>query len=266
MPKRSRADLSIPSTTGVKVITFTTDFGVSDAYVAQMKAAVLARMGRSAAKLQLIDVTHDIAPQDVIGGSIALERAVAAFAPRTIHVAVVDPGVGTDRRLLLVQSRGQIVLCPDNGIVTWTWRRYGGEARELTWLPTSSSHTFHGRDILAPVAGLLAAGRSPLKLSRTLSGPLLLDLGLAVGGEGQVIHIDHYGNVMTNVAAEDTPAGATVWVGRRRVGPISRTYGDAAVGGALALIGSAGLVEIAVRNGSAARALRLRVGDPVRVE
>lgn len=251
------------------IVTFLTDFGDGDWYVAAMKSAVLVEARDR--PVHLIDVSHRVPPQDVIAGSILLERAVASFPPGTIHVAVVDPGVGTDRRLLAVRVGGQTVLCPDNGLITWAWRRHAEtkpEARELAWRPAGAevSNTFHGRDVLAPAAGRLAAGDRLDGMTRTLSGPLLLDLHLARaedGGRGAIVHFDHYGNATTNVPSELLGEGVRVWLGRRAVGPVRRTYGDVPVGRALALVGSSGLLEIAVRNGSAREKLRLRVGDAV---
>src|SRR6185503_8133377 len=153
-------------------ITLTTDFGLRDSYVAAMKAVLL----RHCPEARLIDVTHLVPPQDVLCGSITLERAVDGFPPGTVHLAVIDPGVGTDRRLLAVEVNRQLVVCPDNGLITWSWRRHnGGRAHEITWKPANPSATFHGRDIMAPVAGMLAAGEPPAKLSRTVDDPILLD-------------------------------------------------------------------------------------------
>ena len=248
------------------IVTFLTDFGGSDWYVAAMKSAVLVETGDR--PVQLIDISHRVPPQDVIAGSILLERAVASFPEGTIHVAVVDPGVGTDRRLLAVRVRGQTILCPDNGLITWTWRRHAHmnpDVRELTWRPGGSiSNTFHGRDVLAPAAGRLLRGERPGAMTKVISGPLLLDLHLARGdGRGVIIHFDHYGNATTNVPAELLRAGTTVRVGRRVIGRVHRTYGDVEVGLPVALVGGSGLLEIAVRNGSAAEQLGLGVGDAV---
>jgi S-adenosylmethionine hydrolase len=218
--------------------------------------------------VQLIDISHAVPPQDVIAGTFQLERAIASFPPETVHVAVVDPGVGTDRRLLAVRIARQTVLCPDNGLITWAWRRakrQSPEARELTWRPAGSSQTFHGRDILAPAAGRLIRGAQWTAMTRTLSGPILLDLfpARAADPAGAIIHFDHYGNATTNIPADALPEAASIRIGRRRIGPVLRTYGDADVGKPVALIGSAGLLEIAVRNGSARKSLRLKIGDAV---
>jgi S-adenosyl-L-methionine hydrolase (adenosine-forming) len=247
------------------IVTLTTDFGTRDFYVAAMKAVLI----RQCPDVRLLDVTHHVPRHDVLCGSITLERAVDGFPPGTVHLAVIDPGVGTDRRLLVAELKGQLIVCPDNGLITWPWRRLGpGRAHELTWRPAASSNTFHGRDVMAPVAGMLADGKQVLALSRPIDDPVLLDISPAGSEEAaRVIHIDHFGNATTNVLHDELRARAVrqVAVKGRRLGKIRRTYWDVAPGKPLALIGSSGLLEIAVRDGSAADDLRIRVGDEVRV-
>jgi S-adenosylmethionine hydrolase len=236
------------------IITLTTDFGQQDAYVAQMKAVLL----RHAPLAMLVDVTHAIAPQDVLAGAIALERAVAAFGPWTIHLVVIDPTVGTGRRLLLAVIGDQIVVCPDNGLITWAMRRQGPmRAYEITWRPLHTSATFHGRDIMAPVAGMIAAGQSPDLFCQPIANPVVLSVAPAIAplSTGVIIHI--------LLAGRDS---VVVRVGPQAVGPLRNTYADVEPGKALALIGSSGLLEIAVRDGSAAQTLNLHVGDPVHFE
>jgi hypothetical protein len=248
-----------------RIITLTTDFGLSDAYVAAMKGAIL----RHCPTAVLIDVTHNVPPGDVLCGSITLERAIDGFGPGTVHLAVVDPGVGTDRRILVTQIRQSVIICPDNGLITWAWHRLGpGKTGELIWRPkTRPSDTFHGRDIMAPIAGMLASGTPIAALVRPIHDPILIDVAPAESPvrSGRVIHIDHFGNATTNIARESLRSitRLTVRVARKRVGRFKRTYFDAAPGSPLALFGSSGLVEIAVRDGSAAKQLGLRVGDPV---
>src|SRR2546422_431302 len=134
------------------IITLTSDFGLRDSYVAAMKAVLL----RHCPDATLIDVTHNVPRQDILCGSISLERAIDGFPSGTVHLAVVDPGVGTDRRILIAAINGSTVVCPDNGLITWAWRLHpDGSARELTWRPVKHSHTFHGRDIMAPAAGMI---------------------------------------------------------------------------------------------------------------
>jgi S-adenosylmethionine hydrolase len=231
-----------------------------------MKAVLI----RHCPDVRLIDVTHGVPRHDVLCGSITLERAVDGFPPGTVHLAVVDPGVGTDRRLLVARLKDQTIVCPDNGLITWPWHRLGpGEAHELTWRPDRSSNTFHGRDVMAPVAAMLADGQPLAGFARVIKSPVLLDITPARAEEcGRVIHIDHFGNATTNVLHDLLREREVrqVAVKGRKVGKIRRTYWDVAPGKPLALIGSSGLLEIAVRDGSAAEDLKIRVGDEVHVE
>lgn len=249
------------------IVTLTTDFGTRDHYVAAMKAVLV----RHCPAVRLIDVTHQVPRHDILCGSITLERAVDGFPPGTVHLAVVDPGVGTDRRILLVSVNRQFVVCPDNGLLTWAWRRQGpGQAYELTWRPPKHSDVFHGRDIMAPAAGMLAAGEPAESLARQIDDPILLDIVPAdpTATRGQVIHVDHFGNATTNVShdALRTAPGRTIRIRGKRLGKLRRTYWDVEPGKPLALIGSSGLLEIAVRDGSAVEVLKLKVGDEVVVE
>ena len=248
------------------IITLTSDFGLRDSYVAAMKAVLL----REAPDARLIDVTHLVPRHDILCGSITLERAVDGFPPGTVHLAVVDPGVGTNRRILVCRINGQQVVCPDNGLITWSWRLHaGGRAHELTWRPARvPSATFHGRDIMAPAAARIARGEGLRDLARPIDDPILLDVSPAMRDQprGQVIQIDQFGNATTNISYDHLRArnGAIeVRIKGRRIGKLKRTYWDVAPGKPLALIGSAGLLEIAVRDGSAERDLRVRVGDEV---
>jgi S-adenosylmethionine hydrolase len=242
------------------LITLLTDFGVRDYYVAAMKAVLL----RSLPEANLVDVTHEVPPQDVLAGSFTLERAVASFPPGTVHLAVVDPGVGTDRRLLGVSVHDQLVVCPDNGLITWTHRMFPPASfRQILWRPESPSHTFHGRDVLAPVAARLAGGEPFESLGPAVADPVLLDVYPATGPTGQVLHIDHFGNATTSIPAAIARGAADVLVNDTCVGPLRRTYADVPPGQPLALIGSSDLLEIAVHRGSAARLLSVKVGDAV---
>ena len=247
------------------IVTLTSDFGLSDAYVAQMKASLI----RECPHVRLIDVTHNVPRHDILCGSITLERAVDGFPPGTVHLAVVDPGVGTDRRVIVAEIKSQLVVCPDNGLITWAWRLHRGRfAHEITWRPRESSTTFHGRDIMAPVAGRLACERDDLStVARPIDDPILLDLAPAPADatRGRVIHIDHFGNATTNIRQESVRdrIALNVCVGRKAIGKVRRTYWDVAPGRPLALIGSSGLLEIAVRDGSARENLALNVGDEV---
>jgi S-adenosylmethionine hydrolase len=225
------------------VVTLSSDFGLADAYVAAMKAAIL----REAPQARLVDISHLIPPHDILYGSFILERAIDAFEAGTIHLAVVDPGVGTRRKILAVEI----------------------QARELTWRPKQISGTFHGRDIMAPATGMLAGGKAIEDLARRKASPVLLDVSPATASAkvGKIIYIDRFGNAITNIPANAVvDRRREVHVGESNLGRIRKTYGDVEAGALLALVGSAGLLEIAVRDGSAARDLRLRVGDEVWLE
>lgn len=249
------------------LITLTSDFGLRDSYVSAMKAVLI----RQCPEAHLIDVTHLVPRHDILCGSITLERAVDGFPPGTIHLAVVDPGVGTDRRLIVVECNRQLVVCPDNGLITWTWRLHPrSRAHEIKWKPVRHSETFHGRDILAPIAGMLAAGEALDRLARPIDDPTLLDVAPVPRSQftGRIIQIDAFGNAITNFSHEHLPRNRAIEVRMkgRKLGRIRRTYGDVAPGESLALISSAGLLEIAVRDGSAASQLKVKVGDAVSIK
>ena len=247
------------------IVTLLTDFGTRDYYVAAMKAVLV----RECPEVRLIDITHQVPRHDILCGAITLERAIDGFLPGTIHLAVVDPGVGSDRRVLIVEINRQTVVCPDNGLITWAWRRIGSaQAYELTWRPSRSSSTFHGRDIMAPAAGMLARGEPVEKMAKPIVDPILLDLEPSTGSRARIVHVDVFGNATTNMDYETAQrfSGKIFRVGDHRLGPLHRTYVDVAPGTPLALIGSSGLLEIAVRDGSAEDQLGLRVGDVVSVE
>jgi S-adenosylmethionine hydrolase len=252
------------SFSGRPIVTLTSDFGTRDFYVAGMKASLI----RHCPDVRMIDVTHEVPRHDILCGSITLERAVDGFPAGSVHLAVVDPGVGTDRRILIAEINRQHVVCPDNGLITWAWRRLGpGRAFELLWRPQDSSSTFHGRDIMAPAAAMIACGQPPDELARPIDNPVLLDLRPATAekSSARIIHIDHFGNATTNLHADvfKTLGHPVVSIRGQTVGKLRRTYWDVPPGKGLALIGSSGLLEIAVRDGSAAEQLKICVGDEV---
>jgi S-adenosylmethionine hydrolase len=260
------------------LITLTTDFGESSPYVAAMKGVILSMNPR----VRLIDLTHSIPPQSITGASYFLTSSVDWFPDKTIHVVVVDPGVGTSRNLLLARSRTQWFLAPDNGC----WK----EAAESLfpdegtlkvwkldnpkfWLP-SVSKTFHGRDILAPVAAHLSLGISPGRLGTPLTPKqyvhhLLPAVRVPRGQkrmEGEIIFVDTFGNLITNIPEamfEDACSPPLVQVAGREISGLVETYGNASAGQMVALIGSSSALEIAVVNGNASRELGVGVGAPV---
>lgn len=258
----------------MKIVTLTTDFGEADHYIACMKGVIL----QHAPDAQIVDVTHVIQAHDVVHGAFILRQVFEHFPVGTIHVAVVDPGVGTARRLLAVQYEGQTFLTPDNGLISLIHRDFVMDelrAIENTRLfRPEVSATFHGRDVLAPVAGHLARG---MRLDNV--GPVIEELEIlnldrpAVlpnrGVEGQVLFVDRFGNLISNISDEDLAAvshglgGFNVYVGPLRVGPLRTTYGDVKPGEIVAVIGSTGMLEIAINQGNAASQLRATPGTIV---
>ena len=249
------------------VITLLTDFGLADTYVGQMKGAILA----IAPGARLVDLTHAVPPQDVTAGAFLLWSAAEAFAPRTVHLAVVDPGVGSKRRAIAIRSRrGDVFVGPDNGLLVPAVERLGGIdlAIELTeqsyWRPNPST-TFHGRDILGPVAAHLASGVPLQNLGHPAADLHPLHLPQPRGLEGEVIHVDAFGNLITNLPAASLPPHFQVLV-NGRAAQATQHYAAVQPGELLALVGSAGLLEISARDTSAARLTGATRGTPVHVE
>lgn len=250
------------------IITLTTDFGEDSAYAAAVKGSLL-RVCREA---QVLDLSHSIPPQDILHAAFFLCEAIPWFPPQTIHIVVVDPGVGTARRLLYVEWQEQRILAPDNGVCSLLWRKQP-PARILhlqnrQYFHAPVSNTFHGRDILAPVAGHLASGLDPALLGSVVSDPVQLSFPQPryQAGRilGEVVFVDHFGNLLTNIHREDWPdvqvAGVEVLGIRPRW---VCTYGEAARGQTVALWSSGGWLEIAVVEGHAAHQLNLGRGAPV---
>ncbi len=257
------------------IITLTTDFGTRDAYVAEMKGVMLEIAAAAGRPLHLVDVTHDVAAHDVTEGALALDAAVPYFPAGSIHLAVVDPGVGTDRRGLVVQTDRAVLVGPDNGLFTpfldgsAAWRAY--ELRAPEYRLASVSRTFHGRDVFAPAAAHLATGVTPDRFGPRVLDPLRLSWPTvrAVAGAvaGAVLHVDRFGNLVTSIRAEtleELGRAAHIRLGGRPL-PLVGTYGDLEPGQAGALIGSSGRLEVAVREGSAAARFKARRGTPVLV-
>ena len=255
------------------IITLTTDFGTRDAYVAEMKGVMLEIAATTGHTLHLIDVTHQVAAHDVTEAALALDAAVPYFPRGAIHLAVVDPGVGTARRGLVVRTEGALFVGPDNGLFTpfleqsMPWEAWKLEAEE--YRRARVSRTFHGRDIFAPAAAHLAAGVGPQQFGPAVRDPVRLAWPTvrAVSGAvaGAVLHVDRFGNLVTSIrgeALDDVGQGARIRLAGRPL-PLVSTYGELAEGQAGALVGSSGRLEIAVREGSAAARFRARRGTPV---
>ena len=243
------------------IVTLTTDFGEGDYYVGAMKGVILG----IAPEAQLVDISHQIPPQDVLAAAFVLRHAAREFPPGTVHIAVVDPGVGTRRRPLALQSRGHLWVGPDNGLFSFVFDRADSRVHEIARADLGRpdlSSTFHGRDLFAPLAAHLCRGLDLADVGPPLADPVRLAESAPCKSAdriaGHIVHIDGFGNLVSNIAAADlAPWGSAL---RIRLGDyvlteLCRTYEDVESGAPLALIGSAGLLEIAVNGGNAARQL-----------
>ena len=256
------------------IITLTTDFGLADAYVGQVKGIILGLCPEAT----VVDLTHLVPPQDVLRAGLIVASSQASFPAGTIHLAVVDPGVGTSRRALVVSAGGHIFLAPDNGLLTPVLRDHP-QARvwvisEMAYLRPRISPTFHGRDVFAPAAGHLAAGLSPALLGPAIDDPARLETPQprweAHALKGQVLFSDRFGNLITNIPAAqlDRPGLASAprfkLAGQILTG-LHLTYAEVEPGAPLALIGSLDLVEIGVNQGRADEFFQVGEGTEVEV-
>ena len=250
------------------IITLLTDFGTSDGYVAAMKGVIAA----IAPDARVDDAAHDIPPGDVAGAALALRRYWRLYPAGTVHVAVVDPGVGSDRRGIALEVDGRFLVGPDNGVFTHVLREaervQAVSLESAEYFRAEVSATFHGRDIFAPVAAHIARGVRLVSLGARITDPVQLPWPepqrTADAVEGVVVHADRFGNLITNIPGDWCARGSTVWLGERRIGPLFLTHADVAPGEPAALIGSAGFLEISVRDGSAAEVLAANRGAVVR--
>jgi S-adenosyl-L-methionine hydrolase (adenosine-forming) len=255
-------------------ITLTTDFGRASPYVAVMKGVILSVNPAA----RVVDLTHDIRPQDVHHASYFLGTAVPYFPTGTIHVCVVDPGVGSERAAIYADTAAQILVGPDNGVFTGVLRKLGCRtAGALTnprfWRTPSPSDTFHGRDVFAPVAAHLSLGVSPHEIAPGAIDPVELPTRSAITfgkkWSGAVLFVDDFGNLITNVPACKLRAlPLRVSIGGSALGAVRwvRTYSEAAPGELVCLFSSDGYFELAEVNGNAARRLSAHAGDAIELE
>ena len=240
-------------------ITLLTDFGTADGYVAEMKG-VLTTL---APGVPLLDLTHDVPAQDVAFARLTVARYWRRFPAGTVHLVVVDPGVGTSREAIAVCSEGRFLVGPDNGVLSPALFALDARVVSLA-IPAQASPTFHARDVFAPAAAQLALGLSLELIGETRTDAVRLRTPQPQRAHdgtllGEILTIDRFGNAITNLAARD---GVSLLVGSYQV-RLVRTYGEAAPGELVALVGSSGFVEIAVRDGHAAARLRLTRGQQV---
>jgi S-adenosylmethionine hydrolase len=258
------------------IITLTTDFGLQDGYVGSMKGAFWS----IAPEARIADITHHIGPQNILEGALVLASVAPYYPDGTVHVAVIDPGVGSQRRPLLARIGSQYFVGPDNGLLSLWLERAEAEGRPASffhldkpdYLLPQVTDVFHGRDIFAPSAAHLAAGVPPEQMGTPVDDPVRITLPrpqrTPSGWRGEIIAIDHFGNLASNLRREhlDGLHVTSVRIKDACVAGLSRTFSQRSSGELAALINSNGWLEIAEVNGSAARRLQARVGDPVEVE
>lgn len=268
------------------VITLTTDFGLDDAYVAALKGVILSINPGA----NLVDISHSIRPQDVSQAAFVLGTVYEFFPQRTIHVVVVDPGVGTDRRAIILRTPSADFIAPDNGVLSYVLQRSSAKPENATdtqvrlepdleavaitrnqyWLSPVSA-TFHGRDIFAPVAAHLSLGLSPADFGEAITSLALLPLPRpyqAADGTliGHILHIDNFGNLITDIKSSDLPPmeqEISIEIGDQIITGLSHTYGEGR--GLLALIGSNDYLEVSLRDGTASIFLDAAVGNEIKI-
>ena len=255
------------------IITLTTDYGLNDHLVGTLKGVIL----KINPEATIVDITHNVAPFDLLDGALAIGNAYSYFPARTIHVVVVDPGVGTERRPLLVTAENQYFVAPDNGVLSLIYEREENVvARHVTaehYYLQPVSKTFHGRDVFAPVAAWLSKGWQTASMGEEITDykkfampkPKTAD-GVA---KGIVMRVDAFGNLVTNFRVEDLPESALTngevnfQVGTQAVSRMVPTFASGDAGEAVAYVGSAGYVEIGVNKGNASRTLSIGRGTAV---
>lgn len=257
------------------IITLTTDYGTSDHLVGTLKGVIL----KINPEVTIVDISHDVTAYDLLDGALAIGSAYSYFPARTIHVVVVDPGVGTERRPLLVSGESQYFVAPDNGVLSLVYEREENvlvrHANVEHYYLQPVSKTFHGRDVFAPVAAWLSKGSQASAMGEEITDykkfampkPKPADGGL----KGVVLRLDSFGNIITNFRAEDLPAPAIetghlqLTVGTTSVNKLVDTFAKGAPGEVFAYIGSNGFLEIGVNRGSAAKSLGIGRGTQVRL-
>ncbi len=255
------------------LITLTTDFGVQDHYVGVLKAVILS----IAPEIRMVDISHEIPPQDIMAGAWVVRNSAMLFPPNSVHLVVVDPGVGTSRKPIAMQIEDQFFVGPDNGIFSLIADQYEHHAVELSnrtfWRP-NPSNTFHGRDIFAPVAAHLANGTNIHELGEPLESLETYRWAVPIsdkdGVQGWIVHIDRFGNLVTNIPEEmidEEGAGANIkiYVGNTILDRLVETFGSVTEGEPAAYIGSSGMLEIAINKGDAHEMLGVEKGAQISI-
>lgn len=258
----------------VRVITLMTDFGTSDHYVGVMKGVIL----NINPQVEIIDITHTIPPQDVHATAFLIDSAYRYFPTGTIHVIVVDPGVGSGRRAIACRTETAYFVCPDNGILTHILRNEEGihtvAVENSAYFLPQVSNTFHGRDIFAPVAAHLSRGVPIDKLGSPVAESVQLPIPKPQVTDntiiGQVIWIDVFGNLITNISQEVLESlegrdSVVIRAGSTEIDHFNRSYAESAVGDVLAIVGSFNKLEISINQGNAAQTLGLKRSDTITI-
>lgn len=250
------------------ILTLTTDFGSSDHYVGAMKGVILGICPRA----QIVDISHEVAPFEVAEGAYTVSQAYRCFPKGTIHVVVVDPGVGTARRPILVEGGGQYFVAPDNGVLSMVLAREKHKVRLISnerYFRQPVSRTFHGRDIFAPVAAHLGVGVPAAQFGKVIHDYVRAEFEKprpngARSWMGRILKIDRFGNLVTNFHAGEfdlVGKSFTLAIGMTEVVRMVRTYADATPGELFAIEGSSGYLEVSVNQGSAARQVGCQAGS-----
>jgi len=247
-----------------RILTLTTDFGLADHYVGSMKGVILGICPRA----QIVDISHQVSAYAIGQGAFLIAQAYRSFPPGTVHVVVVDPGVGSSRQPILVQAAGQVFVGPDNGVLAMIFAREKHKVRVISnarYFRHPVSQTFHGRDVFAPVAAHIAAGVPPSRIGKIIADCVRppFERPRQTGPrtwEGEILTIDHFGNVVTNFHADDFPAIAELSIGRAKARRLVRSYAEAPSGELVAITGSSGYLEVSMKQASAAEKIRCRIG------
>lgn len=254
-----------------QIITLTSDFGLQDQYVSSMKAVILGL----APDVRLIDISHDIPAQDIMAGAWVIRNSAFLFPKNTVHLVVVDPGVGTERHPIVLKIDDQYFVGPDNGIFSLFYDEYEYEAIKLNkekYWRKDRSRTFHGRDIFAPIAAHLINGVSLKELGDPINDLVTYHWAVPIGDkdglQGWVVHIDRFGNLITNISEDliEDMIGrrkVRIYVGNTMIDHLVNTFGDVEEGDPAAFIGSSGMLEIGINKGNAAKLLSVDKGAQV---
>ena len=250
------------------ILTLTTDFGLSDHYVGTMKGVILGICPQA----EMVDISHQVSPFEIAEGAWLIAQAYPYFPKKTVHLVVVDPGVGTSRRPIVMEAAGQYFVAPDNGVLAMVYTREKHKIRLISnqrYFRKPVSQTFHGRDIFAPAAAHLAAGATPARLGKVIEDYLRpsFDQPQRSGKRtwsGRILKIDRFGNIITNFHVSDFPdlerRNFTMAIGPQQIGALARNYAEAGAGELFLIAGSSGYLEVSVNQGSAAKRIGCEAG------